>query len=174
MQKEMGRLNLLPTDVYRRDSDELIDMYTRYYLSEEGLETNLNIYMENFVMRSDEYRDASIETKRNIFLREAKTKINEAKEFAKAQIEFEQEEMNKELPIEEQLSYSQVDIAAWNKVPRGIKKRIQEEYENNFLGEGSILADRDRKTFVVGGYRISPLLWALDRFKQLRGTTGDL
>jgi hypothetical protein len=82
--------------------------------------------------------------------------------------------MNKELPIEEQLSYSQVDIAAWNKVPRGIKKRIQEEYENNFLGEGSILADRDRKTFVVGGYRISPLLWALDRFKQLRGTTGDL
>ena len=174
MQKEMGRLNLMPIDIYRRDSDELIDMYTRYYLSEEGLETNLNVYMENFVMRSDEYRDAPIETKRNIFLRESKVKINEAKEFAKAQIEFEQEEMNKELPIEEQLSYSQVDIAAWNKVPRGIKKRIQEEYENNFLGEGSILADRDRKTFIVGGYRISPLLWGLDRFKQLRGTSGDL
>ena len=109
-----------------------------------------------------------------IFLRESKKIINEAKEFAKAQIDYEQQEMNKKLPEPERLNYSQTHIAAWNKVPKNIKKRIQEEYEETFGGEGTILADRNRKTFVANGYRTSPLLWGLDRFTDLRGKSGDL
>ena len=174
MQIEMGRLNLYAVDVYQRDSDELIDMYTRWYLSEIGLETNLNEHIENYVLRSEEYKNAGVEGKRMIFLRESKKIINEAKEFAKAQIDYEQQEMNKKLPEPERLNYSQTHIAAWNKVPKNIKKRIQEEYEETFGGEGTILADRNRKTFVANGYRTSPLLWGLDRFTDLRGKSGDL
>lgn len=55
LQSEMAKLNLQYYNVYRRDSDDLIDLYTRHNLSEGGAKTNLSERMKK-VIDSPEYK----------------------------------------------------------------------------------------------------------------------
>ena len=54
LQEEMGRLNLRPFDLYKRDKNAVRDKYVRDVLSREGGEFNLNEKLDEFI-ESDRY-----------------------------------------------------------------------------------------------------------------------
>tara|TARA_R110001592_G_scaffold182316_1_gene425506 strand:- start:1016 stop:4216 length:3201 start_codon:yes stop_codon:yes gene_type:complete len=135
LQAEMGTLNLQYYNIYRRDSNDLIDLYTRHNLSAGGTETNLNERLET-VIKSDEYkRRPTLQEKRDYLLSKAKDVTALAKDKAKVEIEEDSKGTGKLSAVKQQI---------WGKIPESdrktldtIYKRLMREDTLSFADEGS-------------------------------------
>ena len=125
LQEEMGKLNLQYFDIYRRDNNEMIDLYTRQNLSREGdEETNLNELLETFI-KTDEYK--ALETqqeKRFALVEKGQGIIGTAREQAKTELTGESE-------ITEDLS--PVKIQKWQKLSGNARKTLNTKYRRLML-----------------------------------------
>ena len=164
LQSEMARLNLNYNDVYNRDNNELIDLFTRNELSKIGSEINLNEYVTKS-MKTDEY--ALLKTKsekRNYIIDRAREATMIAKDAAKLKI--------KDGAAKAKLPYSEVELQNWNKTTASLKKEVEAEYVRA-LKNGDItfvdgkpfeiknvISDRDRLVEYDG--KVYPvLIWGL-------------
>ena len=92
LQQEMGKLNLQYYDMYRRDNNEMIDLYTRENLSEGGnKETNLNERLEKFIETEEYASKKTQQEKRYALVKKAQDIIEVAKAKAKSELEAESE-----------------------------------------------------------------------------------
>ncbi len=168
LQNEMGRLNMQPYDLYKRDPNEKRDLYVRQELSKEDGPLNLNDRMSR-IIASDAYQrfgdDADgLSIKRDVFDTEVKRIIQEARNIADAKIEKDAFDVN--------AKYTDSDQVEWMRMNKLLKGRIDAEYRKVFGGE-SVSADRD-KTVTIDNKEINVLRWALSRASQVRGKGGGL
>jgi len=129
LQEEMGNLNLQYFDMYRRDNNEMIDLYTRQNLSQKGnRDTNLNELLELY-MRTDEYKSKKTQQeKRYALLEKSKDIIALARERAKAQLENISEYTGELSPVRMQ---------KWQKLSATAKKTLNTKYRRLML-EGKL------------------------------------
>jgi hypothetical protein len=169
LQAEMGTLNLQYYNIYKRDSNDLIDLYTRHNLSEGGAETNLSERMK-IVIESNEYkRRTTLQEKRDYLLSKAKEVTNLAKDKAK-------KELNKESKGTGKLSVVKQQI--WGKIPESdrktldtIYKRLMREDKLAFADEGSeeikdIRSNLNRMILRPNGQVMPLYQWALEVHKR--------
>ena len=165
LQAEMGTLNLQYYNIYKRDSNDLIDLYTRHNLSEGGAETNLSERMKT-VIESKEYKKrTTLQEKRDYLLSKAKEVTNLAKDKAK-------KELNKESKGTGKLSVVKQQI--WGKIPESdrktldtIYKRLMREDKLAFADEGSqeikdIRSNLNRMILRPNGEVMPLYQWALE------------
>tara|TARA_A100001391_G_C5081418_1_gene280054 strand:- start:762 stop:4127 length:3366 start_codon:yes stop_codon:yes gene_type:complete len=169
LQEEMGRLNLRPFDLYRRDKNAVRDKYVRDALSKEGGEYNLNEklteYMESKKYSSIPNTPDGIAIKRDLLDSAADIIVGNAREEADFRIEQE--------AMDAGASYTFSDRLRWQRLNRIDKRRIDAEYRTVFGGENSVSEDRD-KTIIIAGERVNVLSWAINRAKAIRGKKGAL
>lgn len=168
LQNEMGRLNMQPYDIYKRDPNEKRDLYIRQELSKENGPLNFNDRMLR-IINNEVYQDFGndkdgIAIKRDIFDAEARKIIQEAREMADSRIEKDAFDAN--------AKYTDTEMIGWMRMNKLLKGRIDAEYRRKFGGE-SVSADRD-KTITIDGKDINVLRWAMDRASNLRGKRGGL
>ena len=169
LQEEMGRLNLRPFDLYRRDKNAVRDKYVRDALSKEGGEYNLNEKLTEY-MESEKYSSIpntpdGIAIKRDLLDSAADIIVTNAREEADFRIEQE--------AMDAGASYTFSDRLRWQRLNRIDKRRIDAEYRTIFGGENSVSEDRD-KTIIIAGERVNVLSWAINRAKAIRGKKGAL
>ena len=169
LQEEMGRLNLRPFDLYRRDKNAVRDKYVRDALSKEGGEYNLNEKLTEY-MESERYSSIpntpdGIAIKRDLLDSAADIIVTNAREEADFRIEQE--------AMDAGASYTFSDRLRWQRLNRIDKRRIDAEYRTIFGGENSVSEDRD-KTIIIAGERVNVLSWAINRAKAIRGKKGAL
>ena len=162
LQEEMGYLGISPYDIYKRQSNEVLDMYMRQELSREDGVLNLNERMEG-IIRSKEYRNKSVEGKRVMLKSAASDIISKAKARATGRIERE--------AAREDIPFTTIDLTTWEQTPRSVKAYVAQIYRDEFGGTSSILDDRD-KTVPVGGRDMNVLQWALETAAQIRKDGG--
>jgi hypothetical protein len=162
LQAEMAYLGLSPYDIYKRQRNEVLDMYMRQELSREEGKLNLNETMEKLI-RDPEYRKKSVEAKRVMLKKAASGIISEAKDRATTRIEVE--------AAREELPFTTLDVTAWESTPRSIKAQVEAEYRDRY-SDNSVLSDRERSV-AIRGRDINVLQWALDRAAQIQ-KTGNL
>jgi hypothetical protein len=156
LQNEMGRLNLTPYDLYKRDPNDQLDFYMRQELSKEGSPYNLNEVMEG-VIKSEKYQSMNIDEKRALLNDRAKALITKVRTSARERIENEAGSTDSK--------YTSIDRIAWEKMDRLTKNRIDREYKEDF-GGGSVSADRDKTITLPDGSRMNVLQWAIFRSKS--------
>ncbi len=129
LQEEMGKLNLQYYDMYRRDNNEMIDLYTRANLSEGGnKETNLNELLQNF-MESEEYaKKETQQEKRYALVKKAQDIIAKAKGKAKSELDAESEVVGE---------LSAPKLQKYQKLSGQAKKTLNTRYKRLFM-EGDI------------------------------------
>lgn len=135
LQAEMGTLNLQYYNIYKRDSNDLIDLYTRHNLSAGGTETNLSERLE-IVIKSDEYkRRPTLQEKRDYLLSKAREITTLAKDKAKKEIDEDSKGTGKLSAVKQQV---------WGKIPESDRKtldtmykRLMRENKLAFADEGS-------------------------------------
>ena len=149
LQEEMAYLGISPYDIYKRDRNEVRDMYMRQELSQEEGVLNLNERLEA-IIRSSEYRNSSIQRKRLMLKEAASGVISSAK--ARATTRIEREAARDELP------FTTLDVTAWQQTSRGIKALVDAEYREVF-GGNSVMADRERSV-TIRGKTMNVLQWA--------------
>tara|TARA_R100001480_G_scaffold141284_1_gene138601 strand:+ start:216 stop:3416 length:3201 start_codon:yes stop_codon:yes gene_type:complete len=165
LQAEMGTLNLQYYNIYKRDSNDLIDLYTRHNLSEGGAETNLSERMK-IVIESNEYkRRTTLQEKRDYLLSKAKEVTNLAKDKAKTELEEESKGTGKLSVVKQQI---------WGKIPESdrktldtIYKRLMREDKLAFADEGSqeikdIRSNLNRMILRPNGEVMPLYQWALE------------
>lgn len=162
LQEEMGYLGISPYDIYKRQSNEVLDMYMRQELSREDGVLNLNERMEG-IIRSKEYRNKSVEGKRVMLKAAASDIISKAKARATGRIERE--------AAREDIPFTTIDLTTWEQTPRSVKAYVAQIYRDEFGGTSSILDDRD-KTVPVGGRDMNVLQWALETAAKIRKDGG--
>ena len=148
LQEEMAYLGISPYDIYKRDRNEIRDMYMRQELSQEEGVLNLNERLEA-IIRSSEYRNASIQRKRLMLKEAASGVISSAK--ARATTRIEREAARDELP------FTTLDVTAWQQTSRGIKALVDAEYRK--YSPNSVMADRERSV-TIRGKTMNVLQWA--------------
>lgn len=158
-EKEMTRLGFSTYDIYRRNPNEVIDLYTRQELSRDGGPLNLQQNMEKYIANKKSYKDAPIEEQRLEFRNRAKEIISEARKIAEARTES--------LAVEAQKPYSEKDYQDWIDTPELISNAVSARYEE-LTGRSSITQDRDKTLELENGTRINVLQWALSFSKQLK------
>ncbi len=156
LQNEMGRLNLTPYDLYRRDPNDQLDFYIRQELSKEGSPYNLNEVMEG-VIKSERYQSMNIDEKRALLNDRAKALITDVRNSARERIEREAGSTD--------AKYTSLDRMNWEKMDRLTKNRIDREYKEDFGGE-SVSSDRDKTITLPDGSRMNVLQWAIFRSKS--------
>lgn len=161
VEKEMTRLGLPSYKIYKREKSETLDLYTRQELSRSGSPLNMEDRMQQFIFSPEYASLPGNQAKREELKDYAQGIISEAKEMARARIEYD--------AAYEGLPYSELDEAAWKTTPRNLRRRVEEEYEVVFGGK-SITDDKD-KHVIIDGKRINVLQWAASRAKQLSGGT---
>lgn len=129
LQEEMGKLNLQYYDMYRRDNNEMIDLYTRQNLSRaDDKETNLSEILERFI-KTDEYKSLPTQQeKRFALVKRGQKIISTAKEQAKSELEA-QSEVTGDLGA--------VKTQKWDKLPAQTKKTLNTKYKRMML-EGNL------------------------------------
>lgn len=129
LQEEMGKLNLQYYDMYRRDNNEMIDLYTRENLSEAGNEeTNLNELLGVFI-KSDEYKGLKTQQeKRFALVKKGQTIIQKAKDKAKVELEARAEKTGE---------LGAVKTQKWNKLSAQARKTLNTKYRRLML-EGKL------------------------------------
>jgi hypothetical protein len=148
LQEEMAYLGISPYDIYKRDRNEVRDMYMRQELSQEEGVLNLNERLEA-IIRSSEYRNSSIQRKRLMLKEAASGVISSAK--ARATTRIEREAARDELP------FTTLDVTAWQQTSRGIKALVDAEYRK--YSPNSVMADRER-SITIRGKTMNVLQWA--------------
>ena len=135
LQAEMGTLNLQYYNIYKRDSNDLIDLYTRHNLSASGTKTNLSERLK-IVIRSDEYkRRPTLQEKRDYLLSKAREVTELAKDKAKTEINEDSKGTGRLSAVKQQI---------WGKIPESDRKtldtmykRLMRENKLAFADEGS-------------------------------------
>ena len=167
LQKEMARVNLQRYDVYRRNSNPVIDLLIRNILSTPGHEYNLNEQMKP-LLNSYEYSQKITQTdKRNFILDKTKEIIAKAKKQAESEAD--------EFARENKLPYSETHISKWKKVSQRHQKDINLFYTAavkqgilHFVDKGSkepsdVFSDRSRVIIRQNGEVMNVLQWGLSR-----------
>ena len=157
LQEEMGYLGISPYDIYKRQRNEVLDMYMRQELSRDEGVLNLNERMED-IIRSSKYRNESVEGKRLMLKNAASKIISQAKARATTRIEREADRRDE--------PFSTLDVTAREGTTRGSRALIDQEYRTEF-GGNSVMADRD-KTIAIRGRDMNVLQWANQRAAQLK------
>lgn len=155
MLEEMGRLNLYPTDLYRRPNNDTLDLYMRQEMSREGGLVNLSKHMEKFISGKD-YKQLPFERRLIEFRAEASKVIAQAKKVAEARIA--REGATKGLP------YSELQIQKYVDAPRDIKRAVTAEYKR-LTGKDNILDNRN-DTIEIDGVDVNVLVWAVTRIND--------
>ena len=170
LQAEMGTLNLQYYNIYKRDSNDLIDLYTRHNLSKVGdKETNLNERLK-IVIDSPEYaRRETQQEKRDYLLSKSKEIIAVAREKAKVEIEAASEGTGELSAVKGQI---------WGKIPESdrktldtIYKRLMRQDKLAFVDEGSdeikdIRSNLNRLVLRPNGQVLPLYEWALQVHKR--------
>ena len=172
LQEEMGKLNLEPYQVYKRNTNELIDFNIRNILSTPGSEYNLNENIGGMLTGSEYTSLKTQQQKRNYIMDKANALITKAKTQAENEIN--------EYARANELPYSEVHLSKWEKATGKVQKEVDLEYSAlmrtgkiEFADGGSgkaksILSDKDRFIYRENGQKINVLQWAisLGKFKD--------
>ena len=161
LEKEMTRLGFTPYEIYRRQPNEILDLYTRQELSRDGSPLNLSQTMEKFI-KSDSYQAKTIEERRVEFKQRTGDIITSARERAKERTDL--EATRKGAP------YSEKDLQAWIDTPELIANSVRRQYKD-LTGRDSVTQDRQLSIQLLDGTRINVIQWALSVAKQQRGGT---
>lgn len=155
---ELRRLNVQPSDLYRKDRDDLTERYIVEELSREGgplnLERQLNRLLANNVeyRKNTFYRDLSDEEKILAIKSVVDIMKSKAKEIASVKIVRDAEAAG--------TNYTTADINKWESTNRIIKRAVDRRYKDEFGGD-SILADKDKMITLEDGTQANVLQWAL-------------
>ena len=167
LQREMAKVNLQRYDVYKRDSNPVIDLYTRNMLSQTGSENNLNEQMKILLEEYEYSSQPNQQSKRNFIINKSKEIIERAKKQAKSEID--------EFSKKGEMPYSEVNLSNWQKTSSRFKKETDLAYKTmikrgilHFVDEGSkepkdILSDRDRLIIRQNGEIMNVLQWGLSK-----------
>ncbi len=153
LQKEMSRLGMMYTDLYRRPGDDRIDFYTRQELSRGGnssynLEKNLTILID-----SPDYKKAGPAMQKEKLTDLANNIKQSATKVAKARLDKEARRQGK--------PYSRTTLAAWNELSRNEKAVANELYQEQFGTDKEIGDDMDKTIQDVDGNDINVLVWGV-------------
>ena len=153
LQKEMSRLGMMYTDLYRRPGDDRIDFYTRQELSRRGpksynLERNLTI-----LINSPDYKKAGPAMQKEKLTDLANNIKQSATKVAKARLDKEARRQGK--------PYSRTTLAAWNELSRNEKAVANELYQEQFGTDKEIGDDMDKTIQDVDGNDINVLVWGV-------------
>lgn len=156
LQEEMTRLNISTYDMYRRDSDELRDMYVRDILSDPYGSYNLNKIMGNYIRLDDEYNrygDSADDNaiKRNMLINKAKELVQVARGFADERIKNE--------ASDSEVAYNSIITRQFNRFTDR-KQDAMNAFYRKLYGGDSIMKDRD-KIINVDGKQMTVMGWAL-------------
>ena len=163
-QKEIANLNMEDRELYKRPSDEMLDLYMTEILSKAGGEGNLNESMANFI-DSDEYKSLDgVKAKRVELKARAKVKIDEARVIARDRIEAE--------AMKNGANYSRLSVTEWSRTTQLHKDRVNEYYTKRYKGK-SIDADRD-KYIMYNGEPMNILNFGLQLSKIYGSKAGEL
>jgi len=163
-QNEISNLNMEDRELYKRPSDEMLDLYMTEILSKAGGEGNLNESMANFI-DSEEYKNLDgVKAKRVELKRKAKIKIDEAREIARGRIEAE--------AMKNGANYSRLSVTEWSRTTQLYKDRVNEYYTKRYKGK-SIDADRD-KYIMYNGEPMNILNFGLQLAKIYGSKAGEL
>lgn len=157
-QKEMSRLGFTMYDLYKRDRNDTLDLYTRQELSKDGSPLNLEQRMSG-LMSQPSYKKLSVEEQKVRFKNTAQGIITEAKDIARSRIESG--------AAMRDLAYSELDVQNWVDTPRTLKSAVESRYRRDFGGSG-VTEDRN-KTITVNGTEMNVLQWANETANALGG-----
>ena len=165
LQYEMSKLNLEPYDVYRRNTNQLIDANVRLVLSTPNGEYNLNEKLDP-LLKSQEYLSLKTQQqKRNYII----DKTNEYIKLATTQVEDQINQMSDEYD----LPYSEVHLSKWEKAAGKVQKEVDLDYARlirtgklKYADGGSnkpkdVFSDKDRFIFRPNGQKVNVLQWAI-------------
>jgi len=167
LQKEMSKVNLQRYDVYKRDSNPLIDLYTRNILSEIGSENNLNEQMK-ILLETYEYSSKPNQQEKRMFI------INKSREIIERAKKQAKEDLI-EFAKENKLPYSEVNVSQWKRTSGNDKKKIDLAYKTMikrgilyFVDDGDkepkdIFSDKNRTIIRQNGEVMNVLQWGLSR-----------
>ena len=155
MQREMSRLGYSMYDIYKRDKNDTLDLYTRQELSKDGSTLNLEQRMSQ-LMNSTRYKDLSVERQKLQFKKEAQSIITEAKEIARDRIEGGASLRN--------LPYSELVLQKWIDQPRDVRAAVEREYRDKYGGK-SVTEDRNETVEIEDGVNMNVLQWANETAK---------
>ena len=163
LQKEMARLGMMYTDLYKRPGNDRIDFYTRQELSRAGpntynMERNLTT-----IINSPSYKKVGPARQRSMLMKEALRIKNGAMDIAKGRLDKEANRRGK--------PYSVTTIAAWNNLSRNEQKKINELFADTYgnpesknydpMFEGKKIEDvMDETLQDDAGNDINALVWA--------------
>lgn len=156
MLEEMAKLNLYPTDIYRRPNNENLDLLIRTELSRDGGPLNLNTHMERFIS-SEEYKSLPYERQYIEFTAEAAKVVADATKIATARIENRAAKANR--------PYSELEVQKFIDTPEKIKRTIRAEYKQ-LTGRTDILEDRN-ETVNINGVDVNVMVWAVSRVNSM-------
>tara|TARA_R110001592_G_scaffold172824_1_gene411370 strand:+ start:584 stop:3904 length:3321 start_codon:yes stop_codon:yes gene_type:complete len=164
LQAEMAKLNLETYDVYKRNTNQLIDANIRSVLSTPGGNYNLNEKLKP-LLTEPEYTDLKTQqAKRNYIIDKAKIYI----QGAKTQVE---KELN-QFASDNKLPYSEVHLSKWESATGKLQKEIDLEYSTDirqgkleFADGGSdkskdIFSDKNRMLLLPDGTTMNVLQYA--------------
>ena len=169
LQAEMAKLNLQYYNIYRRDTSDLIDLYTRHNLSAGGTQTNLSERMKTVIESKEYQRRPTLQEKRDYLLSKAREVTNLAKDKAKTELEEDSKGTGK---------ISVVKAQIWNKISESdrktlntIYKRLMRENKLAFADEGSqeikdIKSNLNRMVLRPNGDVLPLYQWSLEVLKR--------
>jgi len=160
-EQEMTRLGFTPYEIYKKQPNEVVDLYTRQELSRDGGPLNLEQNMAKFV-QGDAYKNMTMEEQRVEFSTRAKEIITKARGIAEGRIE--DEASRKSLP------YSETDLQDWIDTPELVSNAVRRKYKD-LTGRSNVTQDRNLTIELENGKRMNVLQWALTAAKQQRGGT---
>ena len=160
-EQEMTRLGFTPYEIYKKQPNEVVDLYTRQELSRDGGPLNLEQNMAKFI-QGDAYKNMTLEEQRVEFDARAKEIITKARGIAEGRIE--DEASRKTLP------YSETDLQDWIDTPELVSNAVRRKYKD-LTGRSSVTQDRNLTIELENGKRMNVLQWALTAAKQQRGGT---
>jgi hypothetical protein len=140
-QQELGRLNMQNFQIYKRHPNEKVDRLTRFYLSEEGSDTNLNEVMAR-VIRKDQYKQMSYKEKREAIYVDSMKIIGRARKKALGEIKTVE-------GSKAGAKYTTIDSQKWQSLNQRTKEAVNELLKRelpkySFNDFTSVNADKDR------------------------------
>lgn len=150
--KEMSRLGMVYTDIYRRDADDKIDFYTRQELSRAGSPANLSEKLR-VVIATPEYQSLPRALQQDMLETAATAIVKKAKDNAKNRLRAQAKRRGD--------PYSRVEIAKWDSLSTEDKNQINEVYQLYEGFEGRTVGEDMDMMVEIGGRKVNVLQWAI-------------
>tara|TARA_E500000318_G_scaffold41653_2_gene39866 strand:+ start:2490 stop:5966 length:3477 start_codon:yes stop_codon:yes gene_type:complete len=163
-QQELGRLNMQNFQIYRRHPNEKVDRLTRFYLSEEGSDTNLNEVMARTI-RKDQYKQLSYKEKREAIYVDSIKVIGRARKKALGEIKTVE-------GSKAGAKYTTIDFQKWQSLNQRTKEAVNELLKRELPKYGfrdftSVNADKE-KMVRIKDKEISVLNLAIKAIPKVR------